>query len=78
MNTIMKKIITKQSCNHDLVKINNQNVFNLNKKCFKHFIYIIKKSKFNIKCFKQKYEMALRRILGTKTYCSRYQFHCQN
>lgn len=31
-----------------------------------------------MKFFKLKYEMALERILGTKIYCSRYQYYCHN
>lgn len=82
MNTIMKKLITQQSCNHHLEKINNHNekkkYLKSKQKMFQTFIYILKIAKFNIKCFKLKYERALKRILGTKTYYSRCQFHCPN
>lgn len=46
MNTIMKKIITKQSCNHHLEKINNHNekkkYLKSKQKMFQTFIYILK------------------------------------
>lgn len=46
MNTIMKKIIIKQSCNHHLKKINNHNekkkYLKSKQKMFQTFIYILK------------------------------------